>query len=423
VYCSAGTDESTTDMVCGGHQLVAENGVILHESERFARAATVGVADIDVSFLAHERARNSSFREAAAEAARAPSAVRRVAFEATTTEATPSSLHRPLKAQPFVPADPACRQAVCAEIFAIQSTGLATRMKHTGVHRLVIGLSGGLDSTLALLVAVEACDRLGLGPRHVCAVTMPGFGTSERTLKNARALSRRLGVELRTIPIQASCELHLRDLGHDGRTHDVVFENAQARERTQILMDLANQVNGLVVGTGDLSELALGWSTYNGDHMSMYAVNSGVPKTLVSFLIGHVAETRREPGIGAVLRDILATPISPELLPPGRDGRIAQKTEDILGPYPAHDFFLYHMIRCGFAPAKTLFLAQRAFRGTYTRTQLRGWLRIFITRFFRHQFKRSCLPDGPKVGTLGLSPRGDWRMPSDADPAAWLRQL
>jgi NAD+ synthase (glutamine-hydrolysing) len=324
---------------------------------------------------------------------------------------------------PFVPGDPARRHERCQEILAIQSTGLATRLQHTGIKDVVIGLSGGLDSTLALLVCIEAFRSLGLSLSGIHAYTMPGFGTTARTKGNADSLCETLGIPLATISIAAACTQHLADIGHDGKTHDITYENAQARERTQILMDAANLHRALVVGTGDLSELALGWCTYNGDHMSMYAVNCGVPKTLVSYLIGYYAEDKAAPAVAAILRDILDTPISPELLPPDENGEIAQKTEQVVGPYLLHDFFLYHVVRCGFPPAKVLFLARQAFAATHDEATLLKWLREFLSRFFSQQFKRSCLPDGPKVGTIALSPRGDWRMPSDAKASDWLDGL
>jgi NAD+ synthase (glutamine-hydrolysing) len=330
---------------------------------------------------------------------------------------------RTVNPRPFVPAALETRRERCREILSIQSAGLAARLRHTGIGDAVIGLSGGLDSTLALLVTVDAFARCGLDRQRIHALTLPGFGTSDRTLANVRALCAGLSLELTQIDIRESCELHLRDIGHDGTTHDVTFENVQARERTQILMDRANLVNGLVVGTGDLSELALGWCTYNGDHMSMYGVNAGVPKTLVRFVIEFAADQDAFAPVSAVLRDILDTPISPELLPPDADGEITQRTEDVIGPYELHDFFLYHLVRCGRAPSKVLFLAECAFREHYDSGTIRKWLRVFLKRFFSQQFKRSCLPDGPKVGSVALSPRGDWRMPSDASADAWLKDL
>ena len=421
VYASAGPGESTTDLVFGGHALVAENGILLAESERYRREQALTVADADLEFLVHERVQNITYgRAVARETGGSRKRPRVVTFE-TSLAAPRAELHRPVASHPFVPAPGDRRRERCREVFSIQSSGLATRLQHTGLSRAVLGLSGGLDSTLALLVTGEAFACLGLSPTGIHALTMPGFGTTERTRANVEALCRDLEVPLETIDIRPSCRQHFADIGHDGETGDITFENAQARERTQILMDKANMLDALVVGTGDLSELALGWCTYNGDHMSNYAVNSGVPKTLVRFLVEYVAETRATAAVAATLRDILDTPISPELLPPGVDGLIAQKTEAQIGPYELHDFFLYQVVRCGFAPAKVCYLAGLAFAGQYTDAEIRKWLRLFYSRFFAQQFKRSCLPDGPKVGSLTLSPRGDWRMPSDAAGAAWLR--
>jgi NAD+ synthase (glutamine-hydrolysing) len=330
---------------------------------------------------------------------------------------------RPVPRLPFVPPGDAERTARCREIFAIQTTGLMTRLRHTGSRQVVIGISGGLDSTLALLVTVKAFDHLGWPRSGIHALTMPGFGTTSRTRGNAETLAGELGVTLRVIPIAAAVSQHFRDIGHDPVCHDVTFENAQARERTQILMDVANQVNGLVIGTGDLSELALGWCTYNGDHMAMYAVNVGVPKTLVRYLIAWCAEAEFRDRAAEVLRDVCATPVSPELLPPHPDGTISQQTETHLGPYELHDFFLFQVVRNHFAPRKVLRLAAQAFGTDYSSEELRRWLTLFYRRFFAHQFKRSCLPDGPKVGSVALSPRGDWRMPSDASVVLWLAEL
>lgn len=418
-YCGAGVGESTTDMVFGGHCLIAENGILLAENERFQRTAQLVFADLDVQFLAHERRGRKTFAQNRAGQPDGPGIC--IPFAAGNLRR--ERLERRVDPTPFVPGDPARRHERCQEILAIQSTGLATRMRHVGIDQVVLGLSGGLDSTLALLVCIEAFRSLGLALSGIRAYTMPGFGTTARTKGNVDSLCAALGIPLETISIEAACTQHLADIGHDGKTHDITYENAQARERTQILMDAANLHRALVVGTGDLSELALGWCTYNGDHMSMYAVNCGVPKTLVSYLIAHYAEDRAEPAVAAILRDILDTPISPELLPPDKNGDIAQKTEQVLGPYLLHDFFLYHAVRCGFPPAKVLFLAARAFAGTYDEASLRKWLREFLGRFFSQQFKRSCLPDGPKVGTIALSPRGDWRMPSDAKASDWLDGL
>ncbi|MEZ4766878.1 MAG: NAD(+) synthase [Caldilineales bacterium] len=332
-------------------------------------------------------------------------------------------LLRPLSRTPFVPADPARRAEHCSEIFSIQSTGLAKRLRHIGVQTVTIGISGGLDSTLALLVAVRAFDTVGLARAGIVAVTMPGFGTSDRTRDNASNLARALGVTLRTIPIADAVRQHFRDIGHDEAVHDVTYENAQARERTQLLMDVANQTGGFVVGTGDLSELALGWLTYNGDHMSMYHVNAGVPKTLVRYLVAWVAEAEYSGETAAILRDICATPITPELLPLDKEGRLAQKTEESIGPYELHDFFLFQTVRYQFPPRKVFFLARQAFGGVFDDATLLRWLEVFYRRFFSQQFKRSAMPDGPKVGSVALSPRGDWRMPSDASSALWLAEI
>ena len=422
-YCSAGVGESTTDTVFGGDCILAENGAVLARSEPFRRQAHLTIADLDMAFVQHERQTCTSFAQAGrGGSGSAPGSYREIRLD-TPRAAARHDLRRAVSPRPFIPADPAARHRRCQEIFAIQSTGLATRLHHVGATRVHLGLSGGLDSTLALLVCLEAFARLGLSKDGIRAVTMPGFGTTHRTRNNAELLCAHLGLNLDTIPIAASCRQQFADIGHDGTTADVTYENVQARQRTQILMNRANLLGGLVIGTGDLSELALGWCTYNGDHMSMYGVNAGVPKTLVRYLIDYYAEDKADPATAAVLHDILDTPISPELLPPDDDGRIAQKTEAVVGPYELHDFFLYYAIRCGFAPRKVLFLAEAAFRDTYPPETLRRWLRTFLGRFFSQQFKRSCLPDGPKVGTIALSPRGDWRMPSDASAAAWLADL
>ena len=425
-YCSAGVGESTTDLVFGGHCVIAENGVVLAESERFQRTARLTVADVDIDFLRHERLHNVTYTKAAAQASDAAGdavhACRNIVFEHTpATMAT--TLMRPVDSAPFLPPEGPERRHRCAEILAIQSTGLATRLEHTAISNVVIGLSGGLDSTLTLLVAREAFARLGFAPSGIHCLTMPCFGTSDRTRKNVERLCAALQVPLTTVDISEICRRHFENIGHDGSTHDVTFENAQARERTQVLMDKANMLHALVVGTGDLSELALGWCTFNGDHMSMYAVNAGVPKTLVRFLVEYFAEAKADAEAAEVLRDILATPISPELLPPDENGEISQETEAVIGPYELHDFFLYQVVRCGFRPKKILFLARLAFGDAYTAVELKKWLRVFYDRFFRHQFKRSCVPDGPKVGAIALSPRGDWRMPSDASPDEWLAEL
>ncbi len=438
-YAGSGPGESTTDVVFGGQCMLAENGTLLAETTRFRFATQMAIADLDIEQLTHERITNSSFS-----AAEQTNSFRRVRFhlanspviaaagsasaQATNVAAGEPVLLRPQLSQtPFVPADPAQRAQHCEEIFAIQSTGLAKRLQHTGLQRVTLALSGGLDSTLALLVTIRAFDTLGLPHSGIVAVSMPGFGTSARTRRNAARLAELLGVTLREIPIEAAVRQHFRDIGHDERVADVTYENAQARERTQILMDLANQLGGLAVGTGDLSELALGWATYNGDQMSMYHVNAGVPKTLVRYLVEWCAETLFSGETAQVLLDIGATPITPELLPAtaGADGRseVAQETEAIIGPYLLHDFFLFYTVRYGFAPRKVLFLATCAFAARYPPTELLRWLRVFYQRFFANQFKRSAMPDGPKVGSVALSPRGDWRMPSDASAALWQREL
>lgn len=420
VYCSAGPGESTTDVVYGGHRLIAENGHLLCDERDFGFACAISTRDIDVEFLVHERCHDQTYADAAARQERAGLRFRSVPFRLAETACPAAGLQRVVEPLPFVPAADGARHEVCQEIFAIQSTGLATRLRHTGMRDVVIGLSGGLDSTLALMVCVEACNRLDLPRSGIHGITMPGYGTTKRTVANVRRMCERLAVPLAEIDIVPACRQHLADLGHPEDLHDVAFENVQARERTQILMDRANMLGGLVVGTGDLSELALGWCTYNADHMSMYAVNCGVPKTLVAFLVEYVADTWHDGALSAILRDVLATPISPELLPPDEKGLIAQKTEEVIGPYELHDFFLYYLVRCGFPPRKVFLLACRAFAKTYAEPAIGKWLALFIRRFFAQQFKRSCLPDGPKVGTIALSPRGDWRMPSDASAAAWL---
>lgn len=421
VYASAGPGESTTDLVFGGHALIAENGRILHDGERFVRAQHLSVADIDLELLENQRLQALTFAQNAARCRERLQAIRRVSFAVVREPEEPSV--RAVDPTPFVPSEPDRREARCREIFALQSTGLATRLDATGIEKVVVGLSGGLDSTLALLVVVEAFRHLGREQDGIHALTLPGMGTTERTLANVRGLCEALGVALETINIGPACRQHFQDLGHPEDQHDVVFENTQARERTQILMDRANQSDGLVVGTGDLSELALGWCTYNADHMSMYGVNAGVPKTLVRYLVEYVAEYWGDEAVRRVLYDVLETPISPELLPADESGEIAQKTEEAIGPYELHDFFLYSTVRCGFRPSKTLVLAESAFEDQYDRPTLLRWLRVFLKRFFSQQFKRSCIPDGPKIGTVSLSPRGDWRMPSDASVSEWLADL
>ena len=416
LYASAGPGESSTDLVFSGHSLVAEYGQILAETERFQFASQMAVADIDVQRLVHERLRNNSYA-----ASMTDQDFLLVPVEVTERQA--DDLLRPLAKTPFVPIDLAERQGRCEEIFAIQTTGLMKRLMHTGSQKVVLGISGGLDSTLALLVTVKAFDRLKWSRNDILAVTMPGFGTTARTKGNAETLAAELGVDLRMISIDAAVHQHFADIGQNPDNHDITYENSQARERTQILMDLANQVGGLVVGTGDLSELALGWATYNGDHMSMYGVNASVPKTLVRYLIEWCAEAEFSGKTAEVLHDVCATPVSPELLPPGEDGAISQKTEDHVGPFELHDFFLFQVVRNQFAPRKILDLACRAFAEDYSQAEILKWLKLFYSRFFAQQFKRSCLPDGPKVGSVSLSPRGDWRMPSDASANLWLEEL
>ena len=412
LYADAGRGESTTDMVFAGHNLIAENGRLLAETALFTNEMIV--TEIDVRRLTAERRRTNTWR--AADSAGYTIIPFSLPAEVTT-------LTRLIDPHPFVPADSAERKQRCEAILTMQAEGLRRRLEHIGCPCAVLGISGGLDSTLALLVAVRALDLLGRPRTDMIAVTMPGFGTTHRTRSNAELLCEKLGVTLRTVSIAAAVRQHFKDIGHDESVTDTTYENAQARERTQVLMDIANQENGIVVGTGDLSELALGWATYNGDHMSMYGVNGSIPKTLVRYLVRHAAETCGDEALAAVLYDILDTPVSPELLPADEGGRIAQKTEDLVGPYELHDFFLYHFIRYGCPPQKLLYLAENAFAGRYDRAVILKWLRTFCRRFFQQQFKRSCLPDGPKVGSVTLSPRGDWRMPSDASAALWLREI
>lgn len=417
VYSSSGVGESTQDLVFSGHSLICENGSLLKENKRFSMENQLIYADLDIERLYNDRKKNTSFGELMAK----PENFVYIDIE---TGEWKEELCRFVNRMPFVPRNDGMLFERCDDIFNIQVAGLAKRIEHTNAKTLVIGISGGLDSTLALLVAVKACDRLGLDRKTVLGITMPGFGTTDRTYNNALSLMEALGVSVKEISIKEASILHFNDIGHDIKTHDVTYENTQARERTQILMDLANKHNGMVIGTGDLSELALGWATYNGDHMSMYGVNSGVPKTLVRVLVKHVAENGNiDESSKAILEDILDTPVSPELLPPTDEGEIKQITEDIVGPYELHDFFLYYVVRFGFEPKKILFLAEKAFKDDYDRNTILKWLKNFYKRFFSQQFKRSCLPDGPKVGTINLSPRGDWRMPSDAVSRIWLKEL
>jgi NAD+ synthase (glutamine-hydrolysing) len=420
VYANCGVHESTTDLAYDGQLLIAENGTLLAEGARYRREGELVATDVDLEWLRVERARQGTFLDGAS---LLPGRYRRIAIR-PIPHPQPHVLLRTVDPHPFVPGDPRTRDDRCAEIFSIQTAGLARRLEHTGLLRPVVGLSGGLDSTLALLVAVRAAGLLEKPPRQVLAVTLPGFGTSERTLANARRLGAAMGAELREIDIRAACAQHIRDIGLDPADNSsTAYQNLQARERTQVLMDLANMERGLVVGTGDLSELALGFSTFAGDHISMYNVNGGVPKTLVRELVRWVAGHHTTGDAAEVLESILDTPVSPELVPPGADGAITQRTEDIVGPYELHDFFLFALVRLGAGPRKILFLAEQAFGRRYDAPTLRSWLRLFVTRFFAQQFKRSVMPDGPKVGSVSLSPRGDWRMPSDASAEAWLREL
>lgn len=416
VYTSANTNESTTDVVFGGHAMIAEYGALLSESERFLEEDQLIYSEIDIQRLINDRRKNNSFMKGIVE-----KKYRRIAFNQKDSES--EALTRYLTAHPFVPSNAGNRDVRCKEIFSIQTSALAKRIRHTGLKHSVIGISGGLDSTLALLVTAKTYELLGISADNIIAVTMPGFGTTNATYTNAVELMKAMNVSIREINIKDACLQHFKDISHDVDVHDVTYENVQARERTQILMDLANKLGGLVIGTGDLSELALGWCTYNGDHMSMYSVNCSIPKTLVKFLVKWVADNMVDNKVKDILDRILDTPISPELLPPNAEGEINQKTEDIVGPYELHDFFMYHMIRYGAPPKKIAFLAQKAFDGRYSSDEIKKWLKIFMKRFFTQQFKRSCLPDGPKVGTISLSPRGDWRMPSDADAKVWLDEI
>lgn len=417
VYASCGFGESTTDVVFGANALIFENGHELACSMRFSYTPQLICAEIDVERLQNERRVNTSFRTDSALETAAPYDI----IDVEQPVAEVKKLTRCVEPMPFVPSG-AKLDEHCEEIFNIQTTALATRLLAAHAKTAVIGISGGLDSTLALLVTARTFDKLGWPRKQIVGVTMPGFGTTDRTYKNALMLMKKLGVTVREISIKKACEQHFKDIGHDAKKHDITYENAQARERTQILMDVANQTGGLVVGTGDLSELALGWCTYSGDHISMYGVNAGVPKTLVKSLVQWVAaHETTDKKTQVVLADVVATPISPELLP-AKQGRIAQKTEDLVGPYVLHDFFLYYFLRCGFGPEKILFLAKHAYAGQFKESELKKWLTVFIKRFFSQQFKRSCLPDGPKVGSVSLSPRGDLRIPSDVCAQEWLSE-
>ena len=415
LYADAGEGESTTDMVFAGHNLIVENGTILKESKPFARDKDL-VTEIDLGRLHNERRRMSTFLNSHC----TESDVQTITFRLPLNEET--ELTRTFEKAPFVPSERANREERCEEILNIQSYGLVKRLRHTRCKNAVLGLSGGLDSTLALLVTVRAFDRLELPRKGITCVTMPCFGTTNRTYENAVKLAEELGTTLREIRIEDAVIQHFKDIGHDIEKQDVTYENGQARERTQILMDVANELGGMVIGTGDMSELALGWATYNGDHMSMYGVNCSVPKTLVRYLVQFYADTSNNDSLEKVLYDVLDTPVSPELLPP-KDGEIAQKTEDLVGPYELHDFFLYYVLRLGYGPEKIFRLAVHAFAQDYDQKTIWQWLSVFCRRFFAQQFKRSCLPDGPKVGTVSVSPRGDLRMPSDASSALWQAEL
>ena len=411
IYANAGEGASTTDLVFGGHNLIAENGTILAEAKRFSNG--IIYTEFDVQKIANERRKNTTFTETQEHV------LPRIPFGLEQTE---TILTRTFPSRPFVPRDDQERAKRCEEILTIQAMGLKKRLAHTHAKSAVVGISGGLDSTLALLVTAKAFDALGLERSGITAVTMPCFGTTDRTYQNACKMSLKVGATLREVRIGDAVMQHFKDIGHDPQDHSVTYENSQARERTQVLMDIANQTGGLVIGTGDMSELALGWATYNGDHMSMYGVNASVPKTLVRHLVHYFADTCEDSSLKEVLYDVLDTPVSPELLPP-KDGEIAQKTEDLVGPYELHDFFLYYFLRMGYEPGKIYRIAKLSFAGEYDDETIYKWLRTFCWRFFSQQFKRSCLPDGPKVGTVALSPRGDWRMPSDACVALWIQNL
>lgn len=418
VFASCGFGESTTDVVFAGNALIYENGTLLAASERFSFEEQLVATEIDVERLRAERQVNTTFAGSMRNYKDLP--VHRIATELVTGRDL--TLTRPVEAHPFVPSGGKVLDERCEEIFSIQVAGLAKRLVHTGCKTVVLGISGGLDSTLALLVCVKTFDKLGLPRKGIVGITMPGFGTTDRTYNNALSLMGSLQVTTETISIKDACIQHFQDIDHDMSKHDVTYENGQARERTQILMDYANKIGGLVIGTGDLSELALGWATYNGDHMSMYGVNASIPKTLVRYLVNWVAQTGVDALSRNTLLDIIDTPISPELIPADENGNIKQKTEDLVGPYELHDFFLYHFLRYGSRPSKIFYLAEIAFKGVYDSTTIKKWLTNFCRRFFNQQFKRSCLPDGPKVGSVSLSPRGDWRMPSDACAALWLKE-
>lgn len=424
VYASAGYGESTTDLVFAGNAVIAENGSILKEAARFSTKPQMSVADIDIEALDNERLLNGSFTDSLIQHARPYKVIQ---LQASPLDYESVNLERKIKKSPFTPSETSRLDSRCEEIVNIQTQGLMRRMEFTHIKSLVVGISGGLDSTLALMIAVRAFDRMGLDRKNIYGITMPGFGTTGRTHNNALQLMQALGVTVKEISIAKAVTQHFADIDHDPEVQDVTYENSQARERTQILMDFSNKINGLVLGTGDLSELALGWATYNGDHMSMYNVNGSIPKTLAKHLVMWFAATINTSNptgmtIHETLLDVLATPISPELTKADDKGDIAQITEDIVGPYELHDFFLYNMLRHGYGPTKIYFIARKAFEGIYDNATIKKWLTTFCRRFFNQQFKRSCLPDGPKVGNISLSPRGDWRMPSDASSKVWLKE-
>ena len=418
VYSGCGYGESTQDVVYGGNAMIYENGKLLVEADRFSMEPQMMITQIDVEKLRTERRTNSTY-------VNAQHSYSAKIINAHGIQPRDFQLIREIDAHPFIPKTADMKQS-CEEIFSIQVMGLAKRIEHTHSKKVIVGISGGLDSTLALLVCVKTFDKLKMDRKGIVGVTMPGFGTTDRTYNNAINLMKSLGITLMEISIAKAVTQHFKDIGHDAAVHDVTYENSQARERTQILMDLSNQLGGLVVGTGDLSELALGWATYNGDHMSMYGVNASVPKTLIQHLVRYVAEVERkekdDKKTYEILMDVVDTPISPELIPADENGNIKQKTEDLVGPYELHDFFLYYFLRFGFRPQKIFLLAQHAFKGSYDDVTIKKWLTTFLRRFFAQQFKRSCLPDGPKVGSVSLSPRGDWRMPTDASSAMWLKE-
>ncbi|MDD4515708.1 NAD(+) synthase [Massilibacteroides sp.] len=418
IYSSAGFGESSTDLVFSGNAIIAENGSILKSSERFSIEEQIAISEIDINNLQNDRMVDISFMKGFTQNGKP---FLKIPFD-LASRPKPLVLNRFIDPYPFVPFGDALKER-CEEILNIQVHGLAKRYEHTKLHTAVIGISGGLDSTLALLVTVMTFDLLGIPRNRIIGITMPGFGTTDRTYNNAVGLIHALDVTLREISIKDASLQHFSDIGHDPAIHDVTYENTQARERTQILMNVANKENGLVVGTGDLSELALGWATYNGDHMSMYGVNSSIPKTLVKYLVEWVARNKMDETSRTILLDIIDTPISPELIPADSNGNITQKTEDLVGPYELHDFFMYHALRFGSTPTRIYFLAQKAFNEKYDKETIKKWLQTFFRRFFAQQFKRNCLPDGPKVGSVSFSPRGDWRMPSDASAAVWLREI